>query len=193
MRQGLAVDRGRPGQCAKALRLGRESVPVGGPGDVQRLDAEPVAGPEDLLGLGVPDDEGEHAAQLLDPVGAVVVVAGHDGLAVTLGVEYRVVVCAQSGAQFDVVVDLAVEHHRVAIGVLGRPPTQRLVGPFDVDDAESIEAHGNPVVVPDGGVVGASVPGASHTLGDLRDAFVVQLSCRDEAHQAAHVPFHRPS
>ena len=82
MLQRLGVGSGRAGERAQALGFGREPEAVGGLGVVERLDAEPVPGSEDLRGFGVPDHEGEHAAQLANPVGTVVVVAGDDHLAV---------------------------------------------------------------------------------------------------------------
>ena len=192
MLQRLGVGSGRAGERAQALGFGREPEAVGGLGVVERLDAEPVPGSEDLLGFGVPDHEREHAAQLANPVGTVVVVTGDDHLAVARGAEGRMIIADQPSPQFDEVVDLAVEDHRVALGVLRWSPTQRLAGALDVDDAEPVESQRDPVVVPDGGVVGAAVPRAGHAFGDLLDLLVTQASCRDERHQAAHCRSHRP-
>ena len=63
------VDAELAGQLAQALLLAgerRAAVPVG---HEQRLDAERVAGAEQHPLLGVPDQEGEHAAQPGDRVG----------------------------------------------------------------------------------------------------------------------------
>jgi len=78
MLQRLGICSGRASEFAQTLGFGREREAVGGLGVVERLDSEPVPGTEGLLGFGVPDHEGEHAAQLANPIGAVVVVAGDD-------------------------------------------------------------------------------------------------------------------
>ncbi len=57
----------------------------------QRLDAERVAGAEQFAGDGVPQREREHAAQPRQDVGAPVVVAGDDRLAVAVGGEHGAV------------------------------------------------------------------------------------------------------
>ena len=176
----------RAGELAQALGLGAERHAVRRRGGVERLDAEPVAGAEGPLPSGVPDDEGEHAAQPLHPVGPVVVVAGDDGLAVALGVEDGAVGGGQLGAQLEVVVDLAVEDHPVAVGVLGRAPAQRLAGVLDVDDRQAVEAQRRAVVVPDLGVVGAAVPLEGHPRPHLVDALGAQGVGGDERHETAH-------
>jgi len=191
--QGIGVDHGRPGQRPQALRLRREPEAVAGLGEIQRLDAEPVARPESRLGLGVPDDEREHAAQLLDPVGAVIVVARHDRLAVARRAEDRLVIGGQPGAQLDVVVDLPVEGHRVAVGIVRGAPAQRLLGAFDVDDAQPVEAEDRAVVMPDRGVVRPTMPCANHAFGDLADPCLIERAGRDEAHQATHRNTYRPA
>ena len=77
-------------EFVQGLLLGTEDQPaVGEPGGEQRLDAERVAGAEHRVGLAVPDDEGEHAAQLRDDVRAPQVEPGDDRLGVTLGGERR--------------------------------------------------------------------------------------------------------
>ena len=88
---------------------------------------------------GVPQREREHAAQPRQRVGAPVVVGGDDGLAVAVGGEHGAVTGRQFGAQFQVVVDLAVEHQHVAVGRLGRAPAQRLMAMRDVDDRQPVE------------------------------------------------------
>ena len=82
------------------------------------------------------------------------------------------IIADQPSPQFDEVVDLAVEDHRVAFRVLRWSPTQWLAGALNVDDAESVESQRDPVVVPDGSVVGAAVPRAGHAFGDLLDLLV---------------------
>ena len=116
---------------------------VGQPGGEQRLDAEGVAGAEDGLLLGVPDEEGEHAAQPVDDVLAPQVVAGDDRLGVALGREGRAL-GGQLRPQLQVVVDLAVEDDPVpAVGV-----GHRLVAVLDVDEGQPVEAEHRPVVPP---------------------------------------------
>ena len=56
-------------------------------GVVERLDAEPVAGQQQLAAARVPHREGEHAAQALDGAGAEVLVEVDDRFGVARGAE----------------------------------------------------------------------------------------------------------
>ena len=107
--------------------------------DVQRLDAEPVAGEEQRLRRGVPDGEREHAAQPSYAIGALVLVEMEDGLGVALSGEL-VSPCNQPTPELAIVVDLAVEDDDL------RPifVENRLSPASQIDDAEPAhpEAHG---------------------------------------------------
>ena len=127
------------GQIQQAFLLAGHRGAAAAGGHEQRLDAERVTGAEQFAGHGVPQREGEHAAQPLQHVGAPVVVAGDDGLAVAVGGEDGTVPGAQFVAQLEVVVDLAVEHQHVAVGGLRRSPPQRLMRMRDVDDGQPVE------------------------------------------------------
>jgi hypothetical protein len=103
---------------------GGEPQPAGRLGEVQRLDAQPVAGEHHAPGVPLGDDEREHPVQVRDDVGAPVVVALEDHLGVAGG-EEAVAVALELGAQLLVVVDAAVEDrgqaelvvdHRLAAG-----------------------------------------------------------------------------
>ena len=98
---------------------------------MQRLDANPVAGDEQLLGARVPDRERKHPAQFVHAHLAEVFVQVNDGL--------RVAVCAElvafgfePVAQLGKVVDLTIEHdpHRAVL------VAHRLMAAADIDDAE---------------------------------------------------------
>ncbi len=179
---------GRAGEFPQSLGLrGERHAVVGGRGE-QRLDAERVTGAEQHPLLGVPDQEREHAAQPRHPVGAVVVEAGDDRLAVTLGAKCRAELLRQLGPQLQVVVDLAVEHQGVPVRVLRRSPAQRLVGVLDVDDGQPVEAEHHVAVVPGAGLVGAAVPGAHHAGRDGVDPRRRRAVEGDEPHQSAHAP-----
>ena len=110
----------RARQLQQALLLAPERHAGRSGGEEQRLDAERVAGAEQHPLLGVPDEEREHPAQPGHRGRAPVVVGGDDRLGVALGRERRPVLAGQLLAQLEVVVDLAVEHDRVAaVGVRG--------------------------------------------------------------------------
>ena len=64
------------------LDLRAEQQRVGQRGEVQRLDADPVARQQQAPAAAVPQGEGEHAAQVVDAVGAVLLVQVQDDLAV---------------------------------------------------------------------------------------------------------------
>lgn len=109
------------GQIQQTLFLAGHRGAAGTGRHEQRFDAERVSGAKQFAGNGVPQREGEHAAQSGQDIGAPVVVAGDDGLAVTIGGEDGPMGGGQFVAQLQVVVDLAVEHQHVAVGRLRRP------------------------------------------------------------------------
>ena len=180
------VHPGPAGQLAKALGLGRKADAVGCLGDEQRLDPERVASREQHAVLGVPDQESEHPAQSRDGLRTPVVEGGDDRFTVALGAELRAVLRGQFLAQFDVVVDLAVEDQCVPVGRLRRPPPQRLVRMVDVDDREPVEAEDDVAVAPGPRLVRPPVPRAHHPGRDRIDPRLRLSRCRDETHQSAH-------
>ena len=106
---------------------GRKAQAAAHFGDIQGLDAQPVAAQQHLAARLLPDGKGEHAVQALHEVFAPGVV----GLEQHLGVAVRVELVAlglQLAAQLRVVVDGAVEHQPQAqLGVehrLGRARRQ---------------------------------------------------------------------
>jgi hypothetical protein len=171
LHRGAVDATGRVGaaeQLEQRLLLGAErDCTVGQARGEQRLDAERVAGAERRLGLAVPDDEREHAAQPRDDVLAPQVVPGDDRLGVTLRGE-RGAGGGELLAQFEVVVDLAVEHDPVApIGV-----GHRLVAVLDVDERQPVEPEDDPVVPPDLVLVGSPVSHVVQRAADLLDRVV---------------------
>ena len=121
------VDDDEVDQFGDGLLLAREHGSPGPGRHIQGLDAEGVAGDEERPLDGVPDGEGEHAAEPTDRGGAPVVEGDDDRFAVALGLEGGSVLAAQLVPELEVVVDLAVEHERVAVGLLRRAPAERLV------------------------------------------------------------------
>ncbi len=85
----------------------REANACGVLGEVQRLDAEPVAAEEDPAAVALDDREGEHPLQVVDEAVAPVVVGLEEHLGVAVG-EEAVAVPGQLLPQFLVVVDAAV-------------------------------------------------------------------------------------
>ena len=169
-------------QLEQALLLAGERHAVRPGGHVEGLDAERVAGAEEHALVGVPDEEGEHAAQAADRVGTPDVVGGDDGLGVPVGDEPGAVVAGELLAQLEVVVDLAVEDDAIAIARV----RQRLVRVLDVDDREPVEPQRDVVVVPHAGLVRSAVAHAlearPHRVGTCR----ALTARRDQSHQAAH-------
>ena len=96
-----ALDLGSEDEAAVLLRV------------VERLDAEEIAGAEQLARIAVPDGEREHAAQAVEHAFAPCQVAGEQDLGVGVGLELPAL-RLKLGAQVAVVVDLAVEHDGVA-------------------------------------------------------------------------------
>ena len=153
LERGLVDGTGVGGDVEQRLLLAGEERAALVAHREERLDPEPVTRAEQHALLRVPDEEGEHAAQLADDVDAEVVVPGDDGLAVALGLELCAEVPGQPLAQLDVVVDLAVEDQVVAAA----EPRQRLVAVLDVDDGQAAEADDDVVVRPRAALVRAPV------------------------------------
>ena len=82
------------------LRLGLDVI--------ERFDAEAVAATEELSAPAVPDRKGPHAVEALDAALAPLLIGSQQHLGVA-GAAKGVAKRGQFGAQFDVVVDLAVE------------------------------------------------------------------------------------
>ncbi len=108
---------------------------------VQRLDAQPVARDEERFRVAIPDGKGEHAAQMLHTVGAVLLEEVNDGL----GIAVRAVVVAaldELFAQGKMVINFAVEHDpERAVFV-----RNRLMSTRNVDNAEPPHADSDPAV-----------------------------------------------
>jgi hypothetical protein len=130
----------------------------------QRLDAERIAGEEHRPVSRVPHREREHSTQVVDDVRAPVVETDHDGLRVT-GCGELVTFFLELLPEFDVVVDLAVERHRVSVRLIGRTPLERLMRVLEVDDRQAVEPEDHVVVVPGAVFVRAAVPHAGECPG----------------------------
>jgi hypothetical protein len=129
-----------------------EPQPAGRLGQVQRLDAEAVAGQHQPAGVALVDRQGEHADEVVDEVLAPAVVGLRDDLGVGRG-EEPVAVPAQLVAQLAVVVDAAVEDDgQPQLGVDHRlVPVGR-----EVDDGQPAVAEGQRSVRVGAGVVGST-------------------------------------
>jgi len=117
--------------------------------------AESIAGDEELLLAGVPDGEGEHAAEFADAIDAVVFVEVDDGFGVGIGAEC-VATLFESGLDFAVVVDFAVEGDPDGFVFVG----EGLVAATEIDDGESSLAE----------------DGTGGALGKIRDAGIVETA-----------------
>ena len=161
----------------KALDLAAEQELAVFPIIVERLDAEDIARAEKLLCLLIPDDEREHAAQAVENLFAVFLVAVEDDLAVRL--------CRKDVAGFQklladrlVVIDLAVKEQDEAAVLI----ENRLAAALKVNDRKAAEAKGDAVVHVVVGVVGAAVNDpVRHGLDDLHFiecGVVVDIACK---------------
>ena len=188
----LVVDAELWGHFENGLLLRCEGGAAVGGGVVQRLDAEGVAGEEELLLHRVPDGDAEHAAQMLDDVGAPVVKADHDGLSVARGVE-GIACVGQLPAEFHVVVDLAVERHGVTVRLVFGAPHERLVRMLQVDDRQAVETEHDVVVVPRARFIRAAVAHAGQRALDggheLRGIGAGRENSEETAHGFTRTPF----
>ncbi len=131
-------------------------------GEVQRLDAEPVAAEQHPAAVALDDREGEHALEAVDEAVAPVVVGLEQDLGVAVG-EEAVAVADQVLPQFLVVVDAAVPGD----GQAQLRIDHRLGARFgQVDDLQATMAERDPALRPHTRRVGT--PGR-HRLGHGRD------------------------
>ena len=146
--QGLAdITTGNQGRQA-----GGEAQALAGARQVQGFDPEAVAGDKQLLAVALPYGEGEHAVELgqqrLTP--GVIALEQHFGVAIG---EKAVAQVLQLVAQFRVVVDGTVEHHRQAQVAVDH----RLAGSFgQVHDLQPAMAEGNRALAMEAVGVGAT-------------------------------------
>jgi len=131
------------------LRLGSEPE---GPAVFEieeRLLAEAVAGHEQPAAAGVPESEGEHAAQMGDTVVAILFVEVEDGFGVAVRTEL-VTATLEIPAERPEVVDLPVEHHAQR-AVLVRHRLVRAVA--EIDDLQAAAGQSDRPVAPDTAIV----------------------------------------
>ena len=121
--------------------------------DIQRLDAQPVPGEEQLARPGVPDGKGEHSVESFHARRAPLLEGVHDGLGVAAGAE-PVAPGLQLAAQIGVIVDLAVVDQLDGAVLVGH----RLVAAGGIHDAQPGHAQRQRALDPIALLVGASVP-----------------------------------
>ena len=139
-------------------------------GEVERLDADPIARQHQPPRRRVPDGEGKHAAELLDAALAPLLVAVDDDLGVGAGAEL-VAMANEFGAHLREVVNLAVEDGPDGAVLVG----QRLIAGRQIDDAQPAMAQPDPGGDVVAGRVGTAVSqGIGHRL---EDAAIDQAQC----------------
>ena len=99
---------------------------------VEGLDPKTVSGGEELMLAFVPDDEREHAAQVLDAVRAVLLIKVDNAFRVAVSA-IGVTLGEQFFSKFDVVVNFAVEYDPDGAVFVAN----WLMTSLDVDDAEA--------------------------------------------------------
>ena len=104
---------------------------------VERLDADAVAGEQQPLARGVVQGEAEHAAQVVDHVDPVLLVAVQDHLGIGVAAE-PVPPGFEQGPQFLEIVDLAVEHQADGVVLVEHRLAAVLA---QVDDRQPAEAE----------------------------------------------------
>ena len=147
---------------------------------VERLLAHSIAGGEERLALGVPQDEGEHPVEVVEALLAKLLPGVDDHLGVGAGGE-AVSARGQALGETPVVIELPVEH-----GVDGpRLVGDRLVPGGQIDDREPPVAERDGAVDVVSFVVGPAVAqGGRHPADD--SAVGAPAIQRDEAAKAAH-------
>ncbi len=132
-------------QFSRQGRIGQDGLDLAGEAqppvlwiEVQRLDADVVHRQDQLPGVAIPQGEGVHAAQTVEHRQAALLVEVHQRLGVAARAE-DVPLGRQSGVQFEVVVDFAVEDDGdTAVFV-----EDRLIPARHVDDAQAAHPQGD--------------------------------------------------
>ncbi|MEZ5121313.1 MAG: hypothetical protein R2736_07030 [Solirubrobacterales bacterium] len=180
------VDRARTSSSSSSAQLRGEGQRAGPMGVDQRLLADAVAGDQQQLAPAVPQREGEHAAQVVHAVDAVVLVEVGDRLGVACGGQ-AVPGLAQPPAQVLVAVDLAVEDDDDRAVLVGH----RLVAGLRVDDGQALDAQPDVAVDEAPTLIGpAMLLRDRQAIDELwldRAVVPTQLS-GDSAHSAINVP-----
>ena len=136
--QRLAVDVGVDAAGGDDRRQGRgEAQTVLRVGEIERLDAEPVARQHDAAAVALPDREREHAVEALDTARAPGVIGLDDDLGVAFG-EEAIALRFERAPQVAEIVDAAVEHD----GEAERRIEHRLLaGRREIEDAQPAVAE----------------------------------------------------
>ncbi len=150
------------GMLEEGFHFAGEGESAAVPEVVEGLFAEAIAGAEEFAGVLIPDGEGEHAAEALDAIGAVLFVGVENGFGVG-AVGVAVSGLFESGAQAGVIEDFAVEDDEFRLVLVGHG----LVAAGEVDDGEAAEAEGGPRVAVIAEIVGAAMAG--HGIGHPLD------------------------
>ena len=158
----------------KALDFGTEHELAALVVVVEGLDAEDVASAKQLLGLGVPDDEGEHAAQAIQHATAPLFVAVENSLGVRMGGEH-VTSGKQFLAQLLVVVDFAIEHNDLGTVFV----FHRLATALQVDDGQAPMGKRHVLVDEVARAIGTAMGNAiAHELSDTLGVFDQVSYCK---------------
>ena len=154
---------------------------------MQRLLAQAVAGEDQLSFRLVVDGESEHAAQLLDAVGAHVFVEMNDDFGVAVGLE-AMALFFELGAEFEEVVNLAVENGPCAAVFV----ENRLMASGEVDDAESAHAETGAVGDVESLVVGAAVDDLLAHMVHECFGDIALASCANDSSDSTHGLYYYP-
>ena len=120
------------GCCSSALGSEPNATPPGTRAQIERLDAEPVAGEHQPAAARVPQGDGEHAVEVGQEIEPAVLVEMDDDLGVGMIGGEAVAGALELLAQLDVIVDLAVEDDGDGLVLV----EDRLLAGGDVDDGE---------------------------------------------------------
>ena len=108
-RYGVKVgSRDKAGKVGERLNLGSKKERAGDLREIDRLDADPVAGQQELAALLIPDCEGEHAVEVVDTIGTLLFVQMHNGVGIA-ACAVDVPPGLEAFSQVGVVIYLAVE------------------------------------------------------------------------------------
>ena len=145
----------------EALEFGGEGQPAVDCGDVKRLDSERIARRQEIAAVQIDQNEGEHAAQALQPRLALAGEQRKQHLGVGLGLEG---VIGEGAAQIAVIIDFTVEDQPQPAGVIAKRQSNAL-GP---DDGQAVHADADVAGLDDSALVRSAMAEGPEQAGEDR-------------------------
>ena len=160
---GGGIDRGLVIEaCEDGADFGGEGEGAVVEGIVEGFDAHGVAGDEEALAWGVPDGDGEHAVEFIEDGIAPLEVTEDDDFGIGVA-EERVTEVEEFLADFEIVIDFAIEDHPDIARGIGHG---LVTSGGEIEDGESAEGEAEGAIEVEAIVIGAAVGESAGHFGE---------------------------